>query len=175
MKIKRNIFLIITWSIFLIYLTLLFKVILFKYQHSQALILDQIRSQFHLEVIKNKIAYSSNFIPCRTIFNYIFNNDNWRIGYVNIVGNIILFIPFGLIISLMRYKSNTNRRVCLYAFILSLSLELVQLLFGFGQFDIDDLILNSVGAIIGLMIFHISTSIFMSRFRKWFREDLNIR
>jgi glycopeptide antibiotics resistance protein len=175
MKIKRYIYLMITWSMFLLYLIFLFKVILFKYTHTLSDVIEQIRSQFHWGIMKRSIFYSSNFIPFSTIINYIFNNDNWRIGYINIVGNIFLFIPFGLIISLMKYKSNTNSRIFLYAFILSLSLEFIQLIFGLGQFDVDDLILNSLGAIIGLTIINIIARIFKKRFRKWLKEDLNIR
>ncbi|QJD82913.1 VanZ family protein [Cohnella herbarum] len=175
LKVKRLIYLVIVWSIFLVYLSILFKVVLFKYSHSQSFIIERIQTQLHWESIKIKIYYYSNLIPFRTIYNYVINNENWRIGYINVVGNTILFIPFGLIISAMMYKSNSNRRIFSYATLTSLSLEVIQLILGLGQFDIDDLILNSIGAIIGIMLFNFVTIIYRSIFRKWIKEDLIVR
>jgi glycopeptide antibiotics resistance protein len=95
----------------------------------------------------------------------VFINDNWRIRFVNIIGNIILFIPFGLIGSSMKYKSNTNKRLICFAMAFSFTLEAIQLIFAFGSFDVDDIILNSLGATIGIKTYNRVASLFKSRFR----------
>lgn len=77
--------------------------------------------------------------------------------FQNLIGNIILFIPLGIflpIVSLYRYRSLVN--VVIFALICSVSIETIQLierLFDIYRFvDIDDVILNTLGAILGFTI-----------------------
>lgn len=71
----------------------------------------------------------------------------------NIIGNIILFIPLGMFLC---YRSFSLKRVAIIAFCCSVSLELLQLVsMEFGNYrtvDIDDVILNTLGALAGFKI-----------------------
>lgn len=69
----------------------------------------------------------------------------------NFIGNILLFIPFGFLI---RYKSARIKTpaIVVLAFLLSCSIETIQYLFLCGVTDIDDVLLNTLGAYIGCLI-----------------------
>ncbi|MFL6557453.1 MAG: VanZ family protein, partial [Bacillus sp. (in: firmicutes)] len=59
--------------------------------------------------------------------------------------------PFGFIIPLLAKRFQKLSAVTLATFCLSLTFELLQLVFEFGSFDVDDLILNTSGGIIGYL------------------------
>lgn len=75
----------------------------------------------------------------------------------NLLGNIVIFIPYGILLGLV----SINKRkisfvdVFLCSFGLSLCLECAQTVFSIGIFDVDDLILNSSGDLIGWIAFRI--------------------
>ncbi|MFC0216615.1 VanZ family protein [Paenibacillus chartarius] len=75
-------------------------------------------------------------------------------GLVNLFGNVLIFMPFGLLLGFL----SAGRKISaggalLLSFALSLSLEGAQLLYMIGQFDVDDLILNASGGWLGFMSF----------------------
>lgn len=75
----------------------------------------------------------------------------------NILGNIFLFIPLGIMLPILRKKFQNFSRTILFAFCLSLSVEILQLFSGYignsGRiFDIDDILLNIIGAGLGLIL-----------------------
>lgn len=75
---------------------------------------------------------------------------------VNVLGNICLFIPFSIVIK--HYFNFLNKfNIIFIGFFTSLSFELIQLGSGWGVFDIDDIFLNTLGAIIGLAIYYLIT------------------
>lgn len=67
----------------------------------------------------------------------------------NIGGNILLFSPLGFLVPIIVPKIRGARQTATIAFGVSLSLELIQLLTGLGGFDVDDLLLNVLGGMIG--------------------------
>ena len=71
----------------------------------------------------------------------------------NIIGNIAIYIPVGICWGLCFKQLNNVFKVTLAGFGLSLFVELSQLLFYERASDIDDLILNTVGAFIGALIY----------------------
>lgn len=91
---------------------------------------------------------SNNFIPFKEILRYEFGSKYF---IWNVVGNIALFVPFGFFISLFLNSKKMNRPL-LITFITSLTIELVQMFIG-RSFDVDDMILNCLGGIIGFLIF----------------------
>ena len=129
------------------YLLILSKLILFKY-----LSIPDIISHF---TFSNDGYYwnSHNFIPFKTITYYLFlaNDINLNIRVENLAGNIIGFIPFGFILPLLSNKFHSLKKIMIATFCLSLTFELLQLIFKFGSFDVDDLILNTLGGIIGYL------------------------
>lgn len=73
-------------------------------------------------------------------------------GPIDTVLNVILFVPLGFFLPLLFRKYNSISRVALTGLLLSLAVELVQM-FGRGSTDIDDLITNAVGAVLGYFIY----------------------
>ena len=89
-----------------------------------------------------------NLVPFAEIFRYEVGSPMF---IYNVAGNIALFIPFGFIISVYckPKKIWTN---LIIAIIVSSTIELVQLNIG-RSFDIDDIILNTIGCIIGFLLY----------------------
>lgn len=89
-----------------------------------------------------------NIIPFKEITRYELSSTQF---YINVVGNILLFIPFGYIVAayIKPKKIWTNMII---AIIVSSTIELVQLKIG-RSFDVDDILLNTLGCIIGFLIF----------------------
>ena len=65
------------------------------------------------------------------------------------VGNIIWFIPFGIFIPIIIKKNVSLLYMALYGLLISFTIELAQYVFGVGVSEIDDLILNTSGVLIG--------------------------
>jgi glycopeptide antibiotics resistance protein len=99
----------------------------------------------------------ANFIPFYSIYYYLISKQEpILVGLINVIGNVILFIPFGFFLpfiwkQLRRFK--TMATVILYS---SLSIEALQLLFAIGSFDVDDVILNIIGSFIGYLLYSVS-------------------
>ena len=89
-----------------------------------------------------------NLIPFTEIMRYEFGS---KLFIMNVLGNIILFIPFGLIVA-EYIKPKTILPPLFTALIVSVTVEFVQLNIG-RSFDIDDIILNIVGSIIGYLLY----------------------
>lgn len=72
---------------------------------------------------------------------------------VNLLGNIGVFVPVGLAVPLLFEEHRGFFRTALLAFEISLAAELIQLVAKVGTFDVDDLLLNTIGGCIGYGIF----------------------
>ena len=66
--------------------------------------------------------------------------------FSNIFGNVIGFLPFGFILPVIFRRMNSGFLICVSGFILSLTVEVIQLVTKVGCFDVDDMILNTLGA-----------------------------
>ena len=93
-----------------------------------------------------------NLVPFKIIIRDIKSliNGDYLIFLINIVGNILLFIPIGILVPML-WKIK-DRYVILIGFLISLSIEITQLYLG-RVTDVDDLILNTSGVIIGLLVY----------------------
>ena len=72
---------------------------------------------------------------------------------INIVGNVVVFMPFGFFLPLVSEHKIKFFKVFITAFSLSLSIELIQLISKVGSCDVDDLILNTLGGLLGYWCF----------------------
>lgn len=76
----------------------------------------------------------------------------------NAVGNLILLIPLGILLPLISPKMNSGKKVILASLIFSFSIELTQFISKyFGMYrtaDVDDIILNTLGGLLGFMLLH---------------------
>ncbi len=70
---------------------------------------------------------------------------------INIVGNVVVFMPFGFFVPSLKNWSFV--RVVLTGFLFSLAVETVQLVTKVGTFDVDDLFLNTIGVALGCILF----------------------
>ncbi len=81
------------------------------------------------------------------------------IGYesfiVNIFGNVFAFTPFGFILPIISKENRKLLHIVLLSLEFSLAIELLQLIFRVGIFDVDDLFLNTLGGLIGGILFFI--------------------
>ena len=103
---------------------------------------------FHVVTFQDNNYGISNFVPFKEIFRYDFGTPKFM---KNIVGNIMLFIPYGFIASYL-LKNKKFSTITILTIIVSLTIETVQYYIG-RVFDIDDVILNLAGGIIGFLIY----------------------
>lgn len=93
--------------------------------------------------------FSYNFIP--TIYKIIIGEytlDSWV--KTMIVGNFLMFIPMGILLSLC-FENVNKKNIFKYAVLIPLAIEVLQLVVG-RSFDIDDLVMNFLGIVIGYFI-----------------------
>ena len=91
-----------------------------------------------------------NLVPFRQIGDDI--REGGRNFVVNFLGNIGVFMPLGLALPLIRTRPTRARDVAVIAFILSLSIELAQYALGRRVADVDDVIMNTSGAVLGFAV-----------------------
>jgi glycopeptide antibiotics resistance protein len=144
-NVLKRLYKTLLWIGFTIYLAILTKLILFKLPITLSYFISYLNE---LE----QIGYgSTNIIPFHTIQEYLFqDNANISTRMKNIVGNIIGFIPFGFLLPLLSTKFSSFKKIFVATSCLSFTYEGAQFMFPiFGNFDIDDLILNTLGGILG--------------------------
>ena len=103
---------------------------------------------FHIVTYQDVNYGTNNFIPFKEMFRYDVGSYKF---YKNIIGNIVLFLPYGFFVSNYLDSKKIFRPVFL-SLILSTTIEMVQFYIG-RVFDIDDIILNVIGACLGYLIY----------------------
>ncbi len=78
-------------------------------------------------------------------------------SWVNLVGNVVMFIPLGYLLPKTFTPLRKFFKLFLCVMLSIIAVELLQLFTGLGSCDIDDLILNMAGAVIGYLIWHFKT------------------
>ncbi|AJY77425.1 hypothetical protein VN24_01760 [Paenibacillus beijingensis] len=98
-------------------------------------------------------GYHYNVIPFHTIKLYFNHADHFRlhVWLVNIIGNIAVFVPFGAA-AVMLPRVTLSRFLSVFVPAIAI-VELMQLVLKRGSFDVDDIILNTFGALIGYILF----------------------
>ena len=81
--------------------------------------------------------------------------------FKNTILNIILFIPLGIMLPFLWKKYDTLRETLFFGFLMSLAIELLQIL-TYRATDINDLIANTIGAVLGYFVFRIISCIIPS-------------
>ncbi len=102
-----------------------------------------------------------NLIPFKSIKHYYSGSFAIIIAHINVFGNILIFIPFGIYLQLY-LKDKSILKSFVITLISSVIIEVVQFAFGIGIADIDDVILNTVGGLIGILIYKILVLVFKS-------------
>ena len=96
----------------------------------------------------------SNFIPFKSIAMYIkmYKYGNSSVPIVNLVGNFLMFVPMGAFLPMLFKKLHNFFASMGVTFLFLAIIEVTQILTRRGSFDIDDLILNMLGAVVGFLI-----------------------
>ena len=115
---------------FLIYILCLFQIVTFE---DQSLFIS-----------------GNNLVPFKEIMRYKVGS---RLFIKNVIGNVVMFIPYGIFASLYAKLDKPFHALCL-VFFASVTVETTQLLIG-RVFDIDDIILNVIGGLIGYGIYRL--------------------
>ncbi len=106
-----------------------------------------------------------NLVPFTEILRYKFGS---KLFIYNVLGNLCIFIPFGLIVA-EYIQPKTIFPPLIIALIVSTTIEFVQLHIG-RSFDVDDIILNIVGSIVGYLLY-IALSAVRSHLPRIFQRD----
>jgi len=93
---------------------------------------------------------SMNLIPLMTIKFYLSGKANWLISFYNLAANIGLFIPYGVFLKIRNYS---NLKLILIPLLFISSIEVTQFITHRGSLDIDDLILNFLGFLVGYLLY----------------------
>jgi len=150
---------IVTATGFVIYLYALIKLILFKW--------GSVDIHFLLYQLKHTLQNPNhifdrpgNFTPFKEISRGIDSLSIFNpFSSTNLIGNVLAFIPLGVFIpKLLRSGEALFIKVFLFSLTLSLCFEVTQLLLFMGTFDVDDLILNTLGGIAGYLAFRMHSS-----------------
>ncbi len=136
---KRNVNRYLYVFVFVIYLGILFYFLFFAEMFGRAAAHDR---------------YSYNLVPFKEIGRFIRYRDilgNTAVG-LNLLGNVAAFIPFGLFAPVLIKREARLWQTAFFTMLLSLIIECIQLVTKVGSFDVDDIILNTLGGIIGGII-----------------------
>ena len=105
---------------------------------------------FYVVTFQDVSWSTSNFTLFKEMFRYEFGT---KLFFHNVIGNMLMFIPFGFLISYF-LKLEKPYSIIILSFITSVTIEVTQLLIG-RVFDVDDIILNVIGGLIGFLLFYI--------------------
>lgn len=100
-------------------------------------------------------SYRYNLIPFREIRRFIVYADLLGPMAVisNLFGNIVIFMPFGFLVPILGRKKRNSWFTSLLSFALSLAVECIQLVTRTGCFDVDDIFLNTIGGMLGYLVY----------------------
>ena len=145
------------WVLFLLYLALLSYLMFFSEDFGRT---------------NPNRGYAYNLAPFKEIMRFItyYETLGMKAVVVNLAGNVIAFMPFGFFMPVVSRGSRGPVRIIFLGFGFSLMLETIQLVFKVGSFDVDDLILNTLGAAIGFFCYRR-----VQRFRVRLRQRRNTR
>ena len=105
---------------------------------------------FQVVTVQDVVSWSSNnFIPFKEIFRYRIGS---RLFFKNIIGNLLLFLPFGLFSSYSLKNDDKPSLVIFLTILASVTIECVQMAIG-RVFDVDDILLNTFGGYLGFLIY----------------------
>lgn len=140
------------WIFLILYLFLLVDLTLFNQSFN--------RMSNNFNDFKSYLLKNTNIIPFKTIFSYISKFDsmyNTKDIMFNLIGNICAFMPIALLLPLL-FKDKINfKKIIITLVLMILGVELLQLLLKVGRFDVDDFILNLLGAVILYLILNIKS------------------
>ena len=128
---------------------LMIKFTLFK--HQWYVIQNYFRDEFPFYEWKDGWL-RANFVPFNAVLQIINTPGIYEYRINNNLGNLLGFMPIGLLLPALFNNCNKISIFIATAFCISLFFESLQMITGLGVFDIDDLILNTIGAWAGFYL-----------------------
>ncbi len=117
--------------------------------------------------------YRYNLIPFHEIERFWKHRDILGVhSLYNLLGNIIGFMPAGFFIPILWEKRKGVIFTVCVTFEMSLFVELMQLIFRVGSFDVDDLILNTLGGLLGYCLLKITGHCGEKKWRKHEKKNI---
>ncbi|HCR40285.1 MAG TPA: VanZ family protein [Lachnospiraceae bacterium] len=141
------------WLLFYLYIILLCYFLFLSEHYGRDILSKEYR--YNLEFFKE----IKRFIKYRERLGF----ENFA---VNILGNILAFAPFGFLLPMLKKSYRHFFVIAPLSALFSLSIELVQLYTRVGIFDVDDILLNSIGGILGYLAFTILHFIFRRKHKE---------
>lgn len=136
-------------ALFFLYLMALLVFVVLKFDGSVSSITNRI-ALYHLW--EDDYGFRPlNFIPFWTIRMQL--RDHGSLSILNLVANVAAFLPLGMLLPCAFHKTDTIGRTLLLSMGLSIAIELFQLVTYTGSCDIDDVLLNTLGALLGYGLF----------------------
>ena len=105
---------------------------------------------FQIVTKQDVVSWSTNnFMPFKEMFRYKIGS---RLFLKNVVGNVLLFLPYGFFASYY-LKEEKARLILFLTIVCSCVIETVQMSIG-RVFDVDDILLNTVGGVLGFYLYY---------------------
>lgn len=93
-----------------------------------------------------------NFVPFRSLLPYLLGRRGGVMGLINVVGNIVLLMPVGYLFALVFREMRLGHSIGL-GLMCGFVLEGMEAVFRVGIFDVDDILLNGLGVVLGFLVF----------------------
>lgn len=134
--------LVLAWTLFIVYMVFLMYFLFFA----------EIMGRTYIDR-----DYHYNLTPFREIRRFIVYRRTlgWFAVLSNLLGNVLAFVPFGMTLPMLTPKCRNFFHIVLLGFDFSLFVETIQLISKVGSFDVDDLILNTLGAALGYLVYRL--------------------
>ncbi len=148
------------WLLLFIYILIVAKLVFYKVRIGNI--------DYHYESVAPRLTLRHNFIlanftPFRGIRNTILSGESASFILQNFLGNIVLYMPLGFLLPALIPKLSNYKSLAVVGFLLSLTFELIQLFGILGNFDVDDILLNTTGTLAGFLCLQI--------YLEWFKKD----
>ncbi|MFU0826376.1 MAG: VanZ domain-containing protein [Lachnoclostridium sp.] len=144
---SRTVILLVCRVLFILYIILLAYFLFFSERYGRTVASEE---------------YKYNLVFLKELRRFILYRK--EIGYegfiVNIFGNVLAFAPFGFVLPIISKSNRKIINITLLSLEFSLTIELIQLIFKVGIFDVDDLFLNTIGGTLGGICFFICYKLF---------------
>lgn len=105
--------------------------------------------------IQNEYSYNLEFFKEIRRFWVYRRQLGVQAVVLNLFGNVAAFIPCGFFLPIISRRSRRWYNTVLLSFLFSLSVEIIQLVGKVGSFDVDDLLLNTLGGMLGFVVYRL--------------------
>ncbi|MCC8127068.1 MAG: VanZ family protein [Clostridiales bacterium] len=141
------------WVLFIIYLAFLVYFLIFA-------------ESLGRDIVQPEYAYNLTLFKEIRRF-YIYREQlGMKAFLLNDVGNVVAFMPCGFFLPVVSRRSKQAGNTICLCFAFSLCIELTQLIFRVGSFDIDDIFLNTIGGILGYISYRMVQALRAGRRRR---------